>query len=200
MEAWLARLCVDANVEIVEDYQQGYDPAALTDDFTADGWCLGMVIDWLRCRHWNRNFWQSFSTDSGRSRVRFIMARQRAIDTKSVVADRYTKIPRAMQQAGLTLQSSHEDLDVGQISAQAICATVMQASGRYHVIVIGGVGGRHAVGIYESITQIVFMDPNAGEFVFSTYQHLRKWLPVFLTGMGYAARDQLESLRVDSFG
>lgn len=200
MDAWLANICQMKNVEIVEDYDQSEDPAAQADELTEGGWCLGVVIDWLRCKRNSMDFWDSFRSGSGKNRVRFIMARQAIIKAKGSGSDVAGKMKEGMKAAGMSERSSNARLNIGQVSAADLYHALAATQGRYITVVIGGAGGSHALGILISQTQLVFLDPNAGEFAFPTKATFREWLPIFLTGMGYSGQGLLSSFQMDSFG
>lgn len=198
MQGWLMQLCAANNVEIVEDYNQGLDPDALSDDLTSHGWCLGMVMDWLRCKRNHVDFWNSFHSGDGKLRVRYIMARQALADKKGTTADVVNKMQVALGQAGMRLQSSEHE-DVAHVSAANLYNSLSGCRGRYVSLVIGGVGASHAIGILISQTQLVLMDPNAGEFVFPNKATFRKWLSVYLTGMNYSGVGMLSEYQMDAF-
>lgn len=199
MDGWLFNLCASNDVEIVADYQQSQDPAALKDDLTSGGWCLGMVMDWLRCKRNSIDFWDSFESGEGRKRVRFVMARQRIAGKKGNARDVADKMKVALGAAGLTLQTSERE-DVGHVSAANLYNSLAKCRGRYISLIIGGAGGSHAIGILISQTQIVFMDPNSGELVFPNKATFRRWLSVYLTGMNYFGGGLLSEYQLDAFG
>lgn len=199
MDAWLIRLCVSNNVEIVEDYEQCLDPMALGDDLTSSGWCLGMVLHWLRAKRRTEDFWNNFHNLNGKSQVRFVMARQALCSRKGSRKDVEEKMQEELRKEKLRLQSSESE-SVAHISAANLYNSLSKAKGRYISLVIGGTGGSHALGILISQTQLVFMDPNAGEFVFPSRAAFRAWLPMFLTGQNYFGSGMLSNYQMDAFG
>ncbi|MEW5716806.1 YopT-type cysteine protease domain-containing protein [Pseudomonas sp. SB113] len=201
MDGWLLHLCQKFDVEIVKDYEQDNDPAKLSYDLTKRGWCHGMTIDWLRCKRNSIDFWESFNSDSGKHRVRFLMARQNMINLKGTVADKKSKIQAGMSSAGLVLRTLEQDEgDIGQVSAADLVNSLLRVRGRYVCLAIYGLGGAHAMGILVSQTQFVFMDPNAGEFVFPKESVFRLWLSRYLTFMGYSSAGVLSYYSMYSFG
>ncbi len=201
MDGWLLHLCQKFDVEIVKDYEQDNDPAKLSYDLTKRGWCHGMTIDWLRCKRNSIDFWESFNSDSGQHRVRFLMARQNMTNLKGTVADEKSKIQAGMSSAGLVLRTLEQDEgDIGQVSAADLVNSLLRGRGRYVFLAIYGLGGAHAMGFLRSQTQVVFMDPNAGEFVFPKESVFRPWLSEYLKLKRYDLLGMLSSYSVHSFG
>jgi hypothetical protein len=200
MDGWLLHLCQKFDVEIVRDYKQGHDPAMLNYDLTRGGWCFGMTIDWLRCKRNGIDFWASFNSDSGKHRVRFLMARQGMISLKGTVADTDAIIQAGMSSVGLVFRTFEEKMNIGQVSAADLANSLLRLRGRYVCLAISGPGGAHMMGILVSQTQLVFMDPNAGEFVFPKESVFRPWLSRYLTFKGYSSMGLLSSYAMFSFG
>lgn len=198
MDAWLVNQCRTKNIEIVEAYNQSIDPDALSDDLTNGGWCLGMTMDWLRCKRNYVDFWTSFHKEDGKERIRFIMARQAIISKWGRQIDIANKMQVSLKSAGLSLQSSERE-KVEHISSANICNSFSGTRGRYVYLIIGGPGGAHAIGLFKSQTQIVLMDPNSGEFVFPSISAFRAWLSIYLTGMNYASMGLLVEYQMDAF-
>lgn len=201
MDEWLLYLCQKYNVEIVKNYKQGNDPAMLRYDWTSGGWCHGMVIDWLRCKRNSIDFWESFNSDSGKNRVRFLMTSQAISYKKNTNAGHESRHRTAMSSTGLVLLTFEQKIDIVQIVRAAdIANSLLRVPGRYVYFAIAGRGCCHAMGFLRSQTQVVFMDPNAGEFVFPKESVFRPWLSRYVKLMRYDLVGLLSGYSVHSFG
>src|SRR5262245_1237694 len=145
MEDWLARLCVKHGVEIVAEYDQCKDPRSQADELTQDGWCLGMVVQWLRCKKEHIDFWQWWQTSEAPSKVRFIMARQQLIKLLKSVADTSQKVQVAMKNAGFISKTIEYVEPQERASAGDLYESLGKMQGRYISLTIGGTGGAHAL-------------------------------------------------------
>lgn len=201
MDEWLLCLCQKYDVEIVKSYKQKKDPAMLRYDWTSDGWCHGMVIDWLRCKRNGIDFWESFNSDSGKHRVRFLMARQAISYIKETGTGFNSRYRTVMSSTGLALLTFERKIDVVQkVRAADLADSLLRVPGRYVYFSIAGLGGAHSMGFLRSQTQVVFMDPNEGEFVFPKESVFRPWLSKYLKLKEYKLLRMRSSYSVHSFG
>ncbi|MBY8945131.1 hypothetical protein J1G35_04605 [Pseudomonas sp. SH10-3B] len=202
MKERLLNLCKKYDVEIVKYYKQSNDPALRSYDLTRGGWCFGMTIDWLRCKRKNIDFWGSLNSDSGKSRVRFLMARQEMVLLKGTFADTKPQVQAGMSSAGLVLRTLELCAGINdQVCATALVDSLLRGEGRYRYFSIhDGLGTAHAMGFLRSQTQLVFMDPNAGEFVFPKESVFGLWLLEYLKLMRYESKGLLRTYLVQSFG
>jgi hypothetical protein len=198
MDEWLAKLCANHNVEIVEEYVQSKDPRSQADDLTQEGWCLGMVVQWLRCKKEYIDFWKWWQTPEALTKVRFIMARQALLNLLKSANDSGLKVQTAMKQVGFISKVIEYKEPEDRASAGDLYDSLGKMNGRYISLCIGGSGGAHALGLLISQTQLTFFDPNSGEYTYPRKAAFRAWLPWYLTGMGYSS-DMLSVYRMESF-
>jgi hypothetical protein len=201
MKERLLNLCQKYDVEIVKYYRQCDDHAMRSYDLTRGGWCFGMTIDWLRCKRKSIDFWESLNSDSGKNRVRFLMARQQMVRLKGNDADVKSRFQAGMSSAGLVLLTFETNIDfVQKVRAADIANSLLRVPGRYVCFTIASLERAHGMGFLRSQTQVVFMDPNAGEFVFPKESVFRPWLSEYLKLKRYDLLGMLSYYSVHSFG
>ncbi|MCQ8182579.1 YopT-type cysteine protease domain-containing protein [Methylomonas sp. SURF-1] len=192
MEDWLARLCVRHNVEIVHEYNQSEDARTRKDALTEEGWCYGIVLQWLRCKRQAVDFWSWVNTADAEAKIRYPMAFQ-ALAKKPVsggklggVADKYKDSALLLKPYGLKQEFFSEE--ILKQSASSIVTELQCNKATYFILTIAG-DGAHALGVHYSQLYLSFFDPNAGEFAFrrDSIGEFTEWLKWYLTGQGYWA-------------
>ncbi|OUJ14530.1 YopT-type cysteine protease domain-containing protein [Acetobacter sp. DsW_063] len=190
MDPWLVNLCNAHGAYAEIDYQQARDPEALGYELTANGWCLGMAIQWLIQNSQRSNIWDFDSRGRLRLRpevtpaIRFIMARQGVI-CKQFWDDAASQIDKAMLKGGLQPANKVERLNQ-RYTPVGIFTALKSMTGPYTVLQIywGGTMQRqtagHAVAFLRTGSRPSFMDPNFGEFTFDSMDKMLRWFNAFM--------------------
>ena len=185
-------------------YDQTGDYRTKAVDFTENGWCHAMAVEWLANKAAkggdNMSFWNWFDSPNAASRLRFLMIEQliRAKVIKQIaknilkanLSDRYsmydvvkhdydTKVSSHLAKVGLSpkiIVRSSTALDTCSLANDLTSSTGTYA----HIAVQFQSLGWHALAAFISVGQCFFMDPNAGEFRFNGLNRFVSWLPSYI--------------------
>lgn len=151
-----------------------------------EGICLGLVCQWLMAISKGvvgdeNQFWGDVNGSLAKTPnvpLLGIGYARKAIEFQKQYMSNVTSSPSTgnhaqgeMNKAGLSLSSTQCNISAGafvNITKNLIARLILSESGRYNILVIGGKGGRHAIGIYrinsaigKGIAARIF-DPNIG--------------------------------------
>lgn len=184
LHGWLLKTLPDDGGALVHYYNQAEDDRLKAMDITEGGWCLGVSTQWVRFKATGRtDFWTWMKTPEGAAAMRFVMAAQ-GVRTSGGhgLSDRASF---ALARFGV-IQEQVLTCDSEQSATPEAMAKNITSGGRHFCRIGQGYvsGGGHAMA-GASVSTVYFMDPNAGEVMFSGGPGLSSWLPKFVRRMGY---------------
>jgi hypothetical protein len=182
---WLIKTLPGDQGSLVEYYKQGEDERALSFTLTKDGWCLGVSVQWIKFKANNRaDFWKWMKTDEGAAAFRFVMAGQN-IRKESQTEKMSDRAAFALKSYGILPGDKLECPLPAVATPEAMAKNIINAAHNLRRIGQDFVGGGgHSTAAYKG-NSYSFMDPNAGEFMFTDPTGLISWLPKFVRIMGY---------------
>jgi hypothetical protein len=183
LHGWLLKTLPDDGGALVHYYNQAEDDRLKAMDITEGGWCLGVSTQWIRFKATGRtDFWTWMRTPEGAGAMRFVMEAQ-GVRTKGGhdVSDRASF---ALRRFGV-IRDQVLTCDSEQATPAAMARNIISNGRRYGMIGQYYVKkGGHAMACANG-NAVYFMDPNAGEMMFSGGPGLSSWLPKFVRRMGY---------------
>ncbi|MCG8470728.1 MAG: hypothetical protein MI742_02605 [Desulfobacterales bacterium] len=172
-------------VQTVQMYMQGEDLRAdeeetRGDELISHGWCLAMVIYWLRAYRHKKSFWPWALSEEAVPYFRFAMAFQKmwgsSVGGLTSTAEGH---PMQFKKLGLIRSDGVGFDNVVTPGGKAIVEAVHRLESPYCMIVLFG-NGAHSLGLFKGAkNQYRFMDPNFGEY------HIKgkKYLGAFIEGL-----------------
>ena len=182
-ETWAREIPQRFGGRLVHYYSQSEDARLKDSDLSEHGWCLGMSVQWLACKAARTDFWQNHVLAQAAGQYRFVMAGQSVRIAGLAGSGMDDRAAFRLKRFGLVLHSTtRENVDPqGQIMARNIANSNSQFCriGQYYKS-----GGGHAMAATRNGGNVVFMDPNLGEFAFEG-NRFQQWFPLFTRFMGY---------------
>lgn len=179
-----------ACVSVLQNYDQGVDPRIDLEVVTRNGWCLGMVIDWLNNRRASTfgEYWLGFMNEKRDHQIAFPMKGQKYSGKDGLSAIQGTMMSlmstRKFKTKTITDKEAYE--------GKGYRITLAIGKAPYSIIALHGSQGGHAIGLiaqwgHDSTYDDFFvMDPNYGEIMIRTKKMLDEWLTAFLAEVGYS--------------
>jgi hypothetical protein len=180
-------------VSVLQHYDQGEDARIDLEVVTRNGWCLGMVIDWLNHRKGGFTFgdyWLHLMDTKRDQQIAFPMKGQKYSGANGLSAIQGTM----MQLMSVRKFKAKVITDKEQYGSKPYRIILATEQSPYSIIALHGSQGGHAIGLIsewgngESYDDFFIMDPNFGEIMIRTKQMLDSWLTAFLTDTGYAVK------------
>jgi hypothetical protein len=184
LHGWLLKTLPEDGGALVHYYNQADDQRLKAMDITEGGWCLGVSTQWVRFKATGRtDFWTWMRTPEGAAAMRFVMAAQ-GVRT-SGGHDLSDRASFALARFGV-IQEQVLTCGSEQAATPNAMANNITSSGRRYCRIGQGyvTGGGHAMAGANG-NAVYFMDPNAGEMMFTSGPGLSSWLPKFVRRMGY---------------
>lgn len=165
-------------------------------DFTSKGWCLGVSTHWLGYQtRPQQDFWAFLRTDIGAAEMQGSYRRNKlaeVLDDPSF-GDKTNLLHKQIRQQqwaedrlsdyGLRLRQKLSSISIP--NAEQLANSICFHDPAFCVVEISLSAGGHAMAARRSGTDIIFMDPNAGEVRFGSKEGFREWLPKLFRFLGY---------------
>jgi hypothetical protein len=189
LKNWAVRVPLRYGGKLIRYYSQGEDKRLKDVDFTENGWCLGMSVQWLGCKAQHLDFWTDHYSNERARAYRFVMASQniriKLGNTKDISERAEFRLKRfelnKMRRVDSVRNALHaEELALNIASSPFPFCRI----GQYYKS-----GGGHAMAAYKKGTGIIFMDPNLGEFYFANKSRFITWFSEFTRFMNYDIND-----------
>lgn len=192
----VADLASTGAVQVVQHYDQGADERIQADDLTKNGWCLGMVVDWLNHKKNEEAvygaYWNLFMESTKASKITFHMKAQKLAVKGGLTAIQKTLISlMAARKFTCTVASAKEEHAWSVNGILLLCQ-----KSKYVILGLHGKAGAHAIGISANWAweEFYVMDPNFGEVLIQSKILLARWLTAFIARTKYAERFPLFSV------
>lgn len=165
-KSWSKEIAIQYAGRLEHYYMQDNDRRTKDVDFTSDGWCLGMVLEWLGCKAQKANFWKMHDSDIAPGKYRFNMAAQGARHAHGANGYADNRCSFRLRRFGLErTNNSVELLERGNPPAKRFASMITACKGTHCTILqVYKDGGAHAMAAYFENDSVGFLDPNLGEF------------------------------------
>ncbi|MEZ4868034.1 MAG: YopT-type cysteine protease domain-containing protein [Caldilineaceae bacterium] len=189
--------------EGIQEYDQGEEALKEHIDIH-NGVCRALVIEWLRAKKDNNDFWQGKGTVS-EPLLAAVNKLKDAVDLQAeysrVIESRFLPDPATMselEKSGLKYDQDDVTASVQEGFAmelpndepRKIAEKVLSAVSRFFILSVKGSSGAHSIGIHRPYkligksSDVYLFDPNIGEFKVSGEQNLRMLLQK-INSIGY---------------